>query len=104
MNHVTWIFLDIDDTFAWDPMSTVGLIGKSIEIRCLPPDGEPRPTVRWLKDATPLDKSNQRMLVSHEGSLLINEVRSSDAGNYTCIAENVAGKLVSDAVKLTVTG
>ena len=43
------------------------------------------------------------MIISNEGSLLINEVRLADSGNYTCIAENVAGKRSSDPAELTVT-
>lgn len=84
-------------------MPTAGLIGKSVEIRCLAPDGEPKPMVYWLKNGQHIDKQNKRVLVSHEGSLLINEVRSTDAANYTCVAENLAGKRVSDPALLTVT-
>jgi netrin receptor unc-5 len=91
----------IDDSFIWEPMTTFGLLGKSVEIRCLPPDGEPKPNVYWLKDNLILE-TNKRVLISHEGSLLINEVRSKDEGNYTCIAENQAGKRVSDSAKLSI--
>ena len=83
-------------------MPTSGLIGKSVEIRCLPPDGDPKPTVQWLKNGAPIDRTNKRILVSHEGSLLINEVRSSDAANYTCVADNFAGRRISDPASLLV--
>ena len=83
-------------------MATSGLIGKSVEIRCLPPEGDPKPSVYWLKNNHLVDKSNKRVIVSHEGSLLINEVRLSDAANYTCVAENTAGKRLSDSAPLTV--
>ena len=94
--------LDIDQTFEWEPMPTTGLIGKSVEIRCLPPEGDPRPVVYWLKNGVPIEKSNKRVLVSNEGSLLINEVRSSDSANYTCVAESIAGKSLSEPALLTV--
>ncbi len=92
----------MESNFEWEPMPTSGLIGKSVEIRCLPPEGDPKPNVYWLKNGHTLDKSNKRVIVSHEGSLLINEVRISDAANYTCVAENLAGKRLSDAAQLTV--
>lgn len=84
-------------------MPTAGLIGKSVEIRCLPPEGDPKPAVYWLKNGQPIEKTNKRVLVSHEGSLLINEVRQTDSANYTCVAENIAGKRFSDPAQLTVT-
>jgi netrin receptor unc-5 len=96
-------FSDIDQRFEWEPFPTSGLIGKSVEIRCLPPEGEPKPLVYWLKNNQLIEKTNKRMLISNEGSLLINEVRLTDSGNYTCIAENLAGKRLSDAAELTVT-
>ena len=83
-------------------MPTSGLIGKSVEIRCLPPDGDPKPVVQWLKNGAPIDKTNKRILVSHEGSLLINDVRSSDSANYTCVADNFAGRRISDPAALVV--
>lgn len=84
-------------------MTTSGLLGKSAEIRCLAPIGDPKPTITWLKNLTPIQKSNTRISVSHEGSLLINQVHTSDAANYTCVAENLAGKRRSDVAALTVT-
>ena len=85
-------------------MPTSGLIGKSVEIRCLPPDADPKPVVKWFKNGSPIEKANKRIIISNEGSLLINEVRNSDSANYTCVAENLAGKRFSDPAKLTVTG
>lgn len=94
---------DINHNFEWEPMPTTGLIGKSAEIRCLAPDGEPKPQIHWLKNSMPIDKSHQkRYIVSHDGSLLINDVRASDAANYTCVAENVAGKRFSEPAMFTV--
>jgi hypothetical protein len=92
----------IDDFFEWEPIATFGLIGKSVEIRCLPPDGSPRPTVRWLKNDSPLDPSDRRLIISNEGSLLINQVQLIDSANYTCVAENLAGKRTSDSAELIV--
>jgi hypothetical protein len=103
-HRLKYFFLikDLQSNFEWEPMPTSGLIGKSVEIRCLPPEGDPKPNIYWLKNGHSLDKSNKRVIVSHEGSLLINEVRISDAANYTCVAENIADKRLSDVAQLTV--
>jgi netrin receptor unc-5 len=87
-------------------MTTSGLIGKSVEIRCLPPTGEPKPTISWLKnnEKMNLNLDETRILISNEGSLLINDVRLVDNGNYTCVAENIAGRRMSDMAQLIVEG
>jgi netrin receptor unc-5 len=84
-------------------MTTTGLVGKSVEIRCLAPEGDPKPNVFWLKNGIAMDKTNKRVFVSHEGGLLVNDIRLSDNANYTCIAENLAGKRTSDSAILVVT-
>lgn len=44
------------------------------------------------------------MIVSSEGNLLIGQARLQDTANYTCVAENVAAKRLSDPALLTVYG
>lgn len=93
----------IETSFDWEPMATSGLIGKAVEIRCLPPEADPKASVYWLRNGAKLEKANTRIIISHEGSLLINEVHPSDQANYTCVAENIAGQRLSDSAQLTVT-
>ena len=59
--------------------------------------------VFYLNSRIPIKKSNKRVIISHEGSLLINEVRINDSANYTCVAENLAGRRSSDPAMLSVT-
>jgi hypothetical protein len=96
----------IGQNFVWEPMTTSGIIGKSVEIRCLPPTGEPKPVISWLKnnEIMNLNLDEKRILISNEGSLLINDVRLVDSGNYTCVADNIAGTRVSDVAQLIVEG
>lgn len=49
-------------------------------------------------------KEGSNLIVSSEGHLLVVQARLADMGNYTCVAENVAGKRVSDTAVLTVLG
>lgn len=95
--------LDLEEIFEWEPMPTIGLIGKSAEMRCLPPEGEPKANIYWLKNGKAIDKSNKRVYVSHEGSLLFSEVLSTDSANYSCVAENLAARRVSEPALLSVT-
>jgi len=44
------------------------------------------------------------VFVSGDGHLLIGRARLSDQANYTCVAENIAGKRQTEPVQLTVYG
>jgi len=64
-----------------------------------------RGQVFWLKDGERLDVDNDiNLIISHEGSLIVSQARLVDSGNYTCGAENVAGRRLSDTAALTVDG
>ncbi|GMT05475.1 hypothetical protein PENTCL1PPCAC_27649, partial [Pristionchus entomophagus] len=55
-------------------------------------EGHPMPTIEWLRGGRPItDKSN--FLLSPRGeSLMILKTQRSDAGQYSCVAKNAAGK------------
>ncbi|XP_075233698.1 unc-5 [Lycorma delicatula] len=71
------------------------------ELRCLPPPGVPPPRVYWLKNGLPLEPDTN-MIVSSEGHLLVSVARLVDTANYTCVAENIAARRLSDPAQLTV--
>ncbi|CAJ0570275.1 unnamed protein product, partial [Mesorhabditis spiculigera] len=58
--------------------------------------GEPAPTVAWLKDGQPVQIDNQHVLARDGGNghfeLVIKDARQSDIGRYTCKATNPAGQ------------
>jgi netrin receptor unc-5 len=61
--------------------------------------------VFWLKDGEPVDvAADNNYIVSNEGSLIINQARLSDSGNYTCGAVNIAGRRLGESATLTVYG
>ena len=47
---------------------------------------------------------NGRLILSNENSLLIASVEKRDAGNYTCVASNLAGSYSSEPAELIVHG
>ncbi|XP_066942937.1 hemicentin-1-like isoform X1 [Macrobrachium rosenbergii] len=52
--------------------------------------GFPNPTIRWYFEGTPLPPTEDSLVPS--GGLQVSPVRPEHVGNYTCVAENEAGK------------
>lgn len=96
-------FADLKKPFTSVPYSVSVETDRNVELRCLPPDGVPPPRVYWLRNNVPIEPDNN-MIVSSEGNLLIGQARLQDTANYTCVAENVAAKRLSDPALLTVYG
>lgn len=78
-------------------------LGKSLHFSCKV-TGLPIPSITWLKDGTPIPKSNRILL---NRSLLPNNILSSDLqlnlvsnrdeGNYQCVAKNLLEEKVIGA-------
>ncbi|KAF2355547.1 UPA domain [Trinorchestia longiramus] len=85
------------------PYSRSVALESQVEMRCLPPDGQPPPSTFWLKNDRPIDFSvEMNYRVSSEGSLLVLSAGRDDVGNYSCVAENVAAKRESEPASLKV--
>ncbi|XP_062546634.1 netrin receptor unc-5-like [Armigeres subalbatus] len=75
--------------------------GTKLEIKCAAPKGYPKPQITWLKNNFTLS-SSPLLSFSSDGNILISAVKLQDIGNYTCVAENIAGKRTSEAIELIV--
>lgn len=82
--------------------------GGRLKVLCLPPPGLPRPRASWV--AVPLQESAdqpeeggaQRGNKGGSAELLVEDVSHAHAGNYTCVASNLAGNS-SVSLQLVVT-
>ncbi|XP_058246105.1 hemicentin-1 isoform X2 [Hemibagrus wyckioides] len=52
--------------------------------------GFPKPSVTWLKEGVPM-ATGEHLVVLSDGSLRLSQVTRSDAGTYSCLAQNAAG-------------
>ena len=96
---------DLKKAFATPPLPESVEVEQTVELRCVPPAGEPAPSVSWTKNGVIVDpKLNPNYILSSEGSLLIVAAKLSDMANYSCVAENVANRRVSRPARLTVYG
>jgi len=96
-------------------------VGRNAELRCSPPLGVPTPKVYWLRNGSPLETtaagaasassdadpnevSASGFVQSADGHLLLGEAELRHQGNYSCVAENLAARRVSEPAVLTIYG
>jgi Immunoglobulin I-set domain len=75
--------------------------GYQLELKCTPPDSLPKARIFWQKNGQDI-MSTSSITITQEGSLIIHSAKISDSGNYSCIAENIVGKKLSDLVPVVV--
>ncbi|XP_033347262.1 netrin receptor UNC5C-like isoform X1 [Bombus vosnesenskii] len=107
--------------FLSPPYSLSVEAGRNAELRCMPPLGVPQPKVYWLKNGTPLETMTSSTPVSSmadsipndvtaannfvqtvDGHLILGKAELRHQGNYSCVAENIAARRVSEPAVLTV--
>ncbi|KAG8191089.1 hypothetical protein JTE90_008401 [Oedothorax gibbosus] len=65
-------------------------------------EGDPTPTIRWLKSYIPVDMTEPRYSLVQGSSLQIVEAEEDDQGSYECVADNIKGTAVSGPATLYV--
>ncbi|XP_072604459.1 hemicentin-2 isoform X2 [Vulpes vulpes] len=60
--------------------------------------GVPAPAVTWLKDRMPVESSVVHGVVSRGGRLQLSRLQPTQAGTYTCVAENTQAEARKDFV------
>lgn len=114
--------VDLKKHFLSPPYSLSVEVGHNAELRCSPPLGVPSPKVYWLRNGSPLEtaaagaasisadanpnemSSAAGFVQSADGHLLLGETELRHQGNYSCVAENIAARRVSEPAVLTVYG
>ena len=73
------------------PEATRAQSGDTVSLHC-EVDGEPLPTIRWFKDGAQVNLDNDR-ITTENGFLILQEVVTSDSGDYHCQAVNTLGQV-----------
>ncbi|XP_063100238.1 hemicentin-2 isoform X2 [Cavia porcellus] len=71
--------------------------GRALVLTC-DVSGVPAPTVTWLKDRMPVESSVVHGVVSRGGRLQLSRLQPTQAGTYTCVAENAQAEARKDFV------
>ena len=59
----------------------------------------------WQRDGVRLNVAGEtNLIMSSDGNLIISQATLTDAGNYTCGAQNIVGRRLSDPARLSVYG
>ncbi|XP_050671976.1 netrin receptor UNC5C-like isoform X2 [Leptidea sinapis] len=83
------------------PQSQLVKLGSGVTFRCDPPQAAPFAQLYWLKNGAPL-VVDDNVQITKESSLVFKQATLLDMANYTCVAENLAGKRMSEPALLTV--
>lgn len=73
-------------------LTYVTRLGGKLRLLCLPPDGIPTPRWYWTRPGGHVVSDKGRLRINSNSELELDDIRLEDAGNYTCHAENLAGK------------
>ncbi|XP_077993244.1 protogenin-like [Glandiceps talaboti] len=82
------------------PEAVTANVGQTVRLSCQTVS-LPTSTYSWMKDGEVLP-SNRRCVTLPTGVLQIHHIEQTDKGKYTCVAENIAGRVESNVATLTV--
>eukprot|EP00918_Siedleckia_nematoides_P079702 GHVU01174630.1.p1 GENE.GHVU01174630.1~~GHVU01174630.1.p1 ORF type:complete len:180 (+),score=15.54 GHVU01174630.1:79-618(+) len=86
--------------FLVEPMDMEMEVGTKVSLRCSA-TGDPTPTIDWIKASEGViwyqGANDGRFSVKDDGTFTITSVRKEDAGEYTCEAKNVHGRISAPA-------
>ncbi|CAJ0933626.1 unnamed protein product, partial [Mesorhabditis belari] len=69
--------------------------GEYVELQCLVLEGSPQPKIKWFKHNRELLYPLHENMVLSDSYLRIRNVQDTDTGQYSCVAENMAGREVA---------
>ncbi|KAL7736178.1 hypothetical protein ACLKA6_003723 [Drosophila palustris] len=92
----------IRKSFGQSPTSLRLELGSRAELHCEPPGGFPEPKLSWHKNNAVITVDTEPGITVAGSSLTFRQVALQHMANYSCSAENIAGKRVSDSAVLIV--
>ncbi|XP_071543682.1 uncharacterized protein [Panulirus ornatus] len=108
VNHTAALRVKVSPKWVVEPSSGKALVGSTVLLNC-GARGYPTPIVTWkmatgkaAQDFQPMVVDGIRSTQAANGSLVLQDTKTSDAGWYRCTAANSVGKPISKDVQLTV--
>ncbi|EYB86260.1 hypothetical protein Y032_0282g1275 [Ancylostoma ceylanicum] len=66
--------------------------GDSISFDCIILEGTPQPKIQWFRNGRELLQNSNEYMTINGAHLSIAGAQDTDAGSYSCVAENIAGR------------
>ncbi|XP_050737483.1 cell adhesion molecule Dscam2-like isoform X2 [Eriocheir sinensis] len=108
VNHTAMLKVKVSPRWVVEPGGGTALVGSTVVLDCSA-RGHPQPVITWMKapgkvkgDFQPLVVDGLSSSQASNGSLILKDAKTTDAGWYLCRAGNSVGKPISKAVQLTV--
>ncbi|KAK3860836.1 hypothetical protein Pcinc_033125, partial [Petrolisthes cinctipes] len=108
VNHTATLRVKVSPKWVVEPAGGTALVGSTVVLDCSA-RGYPQPLLTWMKAPGEAARDFQTVVVdgikfsqASNGSLIIKETKTSDAGWFLCRATNSVGKPISKVVQLTV--
>ena len=96
------LYADLRSQFEREPNDVEAKIGEEFKLQCRPPKGSPKPEIYWLKDGQRVVTSPDIYVSPVNGDVIAIVRSSTDAGNFTCVATNVAGQKKSHTAQVQI--
>ena len=62
----------------------------------------PMPTFIWYKNEIEINRSTYISMSSHSSRIMLHNVSTADAGNYTCFSQNILGNTTANPIIITI--
>ena len=96
-------FPAVAPVFEDSPREVIATAGEKAVLECAA-SGNPKPQIRWMRDNQLIAIDTVHVMQWQNGTLVIDDVRETDAGNYTCEANNGMEVAPRRSVLLSVLG
>ncbi|XP_039299676.1 peroxidasin homolog, partial [Nilaparvata lugens] len=83
-------------TFVTTPENLTTKSGSLARLRCVA-EGSPAPVITWFKDGNTVTPATRFSILEGGSTLEIRDLKESDSGLYTCLAQNQVGSAEANA-------
>ncbi|KAH6928386.1 hypothetical protein HPB50_015411 [Hyalomma asiaticum] len=97
--HTAELIVEAPPVWRSEPQGVSAVSGSNVSVHCTA-SGSPPPKITWTRTKD----GGSTILPTENGQLFIHNVRVSEAGTYSCKAENGVGSAIEKSIRVTISG